>query len=191
MKSISLSISIKTLTLLSAVAVILFSCNYIIKQNNYDEFAQLNSRININKEEAKLLVKASKNNLDILELCETIKVTETEDTIKQLASNLEETHTEILENYKELAREKLISIPNNTYFDYSPDITNKQYDAEFAEASLKQILNKIDKQMQILDTLSNTSDNSEFKVLAIRDQHVLKLNKTKIENTLSHLNQSI
>lgn len=175
-----------------AMLLSLFSCNYIL-ENNKDEIDKINKeqhRINTNKEEAKLLVQVSKNNIAILELSEIIKDFETDKHIKVLAESLEKTHFEISKNYNDLAREKLISIPNYTNVNYDielKEVTNEPY----IESNLKLILTKIMKQIRLLDTLSQITNNVEFKILAVRDNYLLKRNANKIEITLSRLNEPI
>lgn len=177
--------------LMVIVALSLISCNYILENNN-KKSEQLNkklSRIETNKEEAKLLLKASENNLDILELCEEIKETGTSKNIMILAKNIEKTHIEISKNYNELAREKLISIPNKSgsslFKKHKAKIDNGIYTVE----NLKLIVNKINNQIELLNTLSKITNNVEFKVLAIRDNFKLNYSKTKIENALSELKE--
>lgn len=173
----------------------LVSCNHILKnnksKNNITDEKAIRVRISNNKEEARLLVKAYKNNLDILELCETIKEVGAKNPFKQLAKNLEETHFEISKNYSDLAREELILIP--IYY-YSNVISIEEEALEnnaFVETSLKLILNKINKQMKLLDTLAETTDNLEFKVLTVKDNYILKSNINKIENILNETDVSI
>ena len=194
MRSKQLSISIRLVILLLVLSASVVSCNYFFKSNDNRVMKEKAVRININKEEAKLLVKASKNNLEILQLCETIKHTATEDTVKQLAMELEEIHIEILDNYRDLAREKLISIPYNASVNYDYNNDMKVVETEnrrFLKDRFKEILDKTNMQMKLMDTLSQRTDNSEYKVLAIKDNYLLKSNINKIENTFSHLNQSI
>ncbi len=173
----------------------LMSCNYILentKQKN-EIISEKQSRINIHKQEAKLLLNASRNNLDILELCEAIKYVDTQNSMSHLTERLEKTHFEISKNYNELAEKKLISIPS--YENINKDnelelleLKNIDNDA-FIENKLKLILNKIDTQIQLLNALGKTTDNIEFKVLAVTDTHKLKSNINKIETALNRLNQ--
>lgn len=179
---------IKVKLIISVFTVLtLISCDYIIEKNEFSAKSQ--TRISINKKEAKLLLKASKNNLDILELCEDIEYVDTQKNVEYLTNKLEETHFEIAKNYNKLAEEKLISIPQymkiNNEFQEVKNINNKV----LIKNKLKLILNKTEVQIQLLDTLGNTTDNIEFKVLAIKDTHQLKSNINIIEVTLNKLNQ--
>tara|TARA_R110002050_G_scaffold30963_5_gene79281 strand:- start:2997 stop:3590 length:594 start_codon:yes stop_codon:yes gene_type:complete len=183
---------LKSGLLIGFTSLSLISCNYIFenKKEKIEKTKTTTTRINTNKKEANLLVEASKNNIDILELCETIKDFEPQNNIKSLAENLEKTHFEILKNYNDLATEKLISIPN--YTNFNNDIEMTALDNEtFTETTLKLIKNKIINQIKLLDTLSETTNNVEFKVLALKDNYILKYNINKIETALNELNKSI
>ncbi|PKQ46100.1 hypothetical protein [Confluentibacter flavum] len=179
------------LILMSVFATLtLISCNYIL-ENDKDEndiVSDIQTRINIYKKEAELLLSVSKNNLDILELCEAIEYVDTLDNVAHLTERLEQTHIEISNNYKKLAEDKLISIPN--YINISNEFELKNVDDnEFIEKKLKIILNKIKTQIRLLETLGKTTNNVEFKVLAVRDTHELISNTNKIESALNKLNQ--
>ena len=179
---------------LMALSISVVSCNYIFKNDTGGISIDQITRVNINKEEAKLLVKASKNNLEIIKLCESIQQLETKDSVIELVKDLEESHTEILEDYKELATEKLISIPHyeRTNYDYENFQTVSQTESdEQLERSFEQILDRLNRQMKLMDKLSQKTDNSEFKVLAIKDNYIVKSNIDKIVSTLNYLDQSI
>lgn len=182
---------VKSNLLLVFTTFSLVSCNYILKNNKSKNNItnEKSIRISINKEEARLLVKAYKNNLDILELCKTIKEVETENPFIRLAENLEETHFEISKNYNDLAREELILMP--IYSNVSNIEKAALENDAFVKTSLKLILNKINKQMKLLDTLAKTTNNVEFKVLTVKDNYILKSNIDKIENTLNESGISI
>lgn len=166
------------------------SCNYILENNKVKNEikSKIETRISLNKKEAKLLLIASRNNLDILKLCEAIKHIDTQNSVSQLTERLEKTHFEISKNYNELAEDKLISIPNYISTNHKIEIKNIGNE-EFIEKNLNLILTKIDTQTQLLDTLSKTTDNVEFKVLAVKESYKLKSNIDKIEITLNRLYQ--
>src|SRR5690606_35809868 len=148
------------LIVLSVIIILTqYSCDYILEKNNNDKYeipSTAQTRINIYKREAKLLLKASKNSLDILELCETLRKIDTQNSVSHLTNKLEKTHCEILENYDALAEDELISIP--TYIkkeDRVKSITglnNEAYNNEaYIESNLKLILNKTETQIRLLD----------------------------------------
>lgn len=181
------------LIVLSVIIILTqYSCDYILEKNNNDKYeipSTAQTRINIYKREAKLLLKASKNSLDILELCETLRKIDTQNSVSHLTNKLEKTHCEILENYDALAEDELISIP--TYIKKEgrvKSITGLNNEA-YIESNLKLILNKTETQIRLLDDLGNVTDNVNFKLLVIKDTHKLKLNIDKIEMTLNSLNQ--
>jgi hypothetical protein len=186
---------VKPSLLIVFTALSLVSCNYILKnnksKNNITDEKAIRIRISIHKEEARLLVKAYKNNLDIIELCETLKEVETENPYKQLAENLEETHFEISKNYNDLAREELILIPLYHYSNVNSLEKTALENDDFIETGLKLILSKINKQLKLLDTLAETTTNVEFKVLTVKDNYILKSNIDKIENSLNESDVSI
>lgn len=168
----------------------LISCNYIFENSNIENklAKERISRIQASKEEARLLVKASKTNLEILELCKGIQNTNTKSAAKDLAKNLEKMHIEISRNYNELALKKLISVPNySNLAPYAADSIAKNFSVE---RNLKLILNKINNQLKLLDSLNRIANNTEYKVLVIRDSFKLKSSKNKIEDLLSDLKES-
>lgn len=183
---------VKSCLLIGFTSLTLISCNYIF-ENNTDKIEKENekiARINIDKKEAKLLLKASKNNLEILELCKIITGFDTQNNVERLAENLKNTHMEISKSYSDLAREKLISIPSYTTLNNEIEMT--EFDSMvFVKTNLKRILGKINQQILMLDTLTKTTDNLDFKILAVRDNHILKTNINKIEYILKGLNKSL
>ena len=90
------------------------SCDYIIERNpiGYEISESAKKRINVYKDEAKLLLKASTHNLDILKLCDVIKSVDTQNSVEHLTNRLESVHFEISRKYDDLAEDKLISIPS-------------------------------------------------------------------------------
>ena len=171
-------------TLFLAITLLsLISCNYILENSKTKSelTKERLTRIQTNKKEAKLLLSAAKTNLDILQLCKELQYVEGDSSIASLAKSLEQTHIEISKNYNELAREKLISVPKQTNIIAK---TNTENDTIFIEEHLKQIINKINTQIKLLDTLANVSNNTAFKRLAAKDSLKLKTNKNKIMRVL-------
>jgi len=183
--------TIKLITLSVFIVLTQYSCDYILeKKNSRNEISHsAQTRINIYKREAKLFLKASKNNLDILELCDMLKIIDTQNSVSNLTNTLEKTHFEILQNYDALAQNKLISIPRYIKKENRIENIRSLNNEAFIESNLKLILNKTENQIQLLDDLGNVTDNVDFKVLVIKDTHTLKSNIDKIEMTLSSLNQ--
>jgi hypothetical protein len=173
------------------ISVSLTSCDWIInKKDNNQSITGINqTRIDTNKDEAKLLVLASQNNLDIIELCQVIKDAETKNEIKHLADELEKTHTKIFNEFKDLAQEKLISIPRHSNIDTEIVNTtiNEKIKNEFIEENLELIAEKINKQIELLNKLSKTTNNKEFRELSKKANSILTSNLVKTEVTLNKL----
>lgn len=165
------------------------SCNFMLenKKTNSNVISTLNEEIiNINKNEAKILVKASQNNLDIIKLCQFIEDTKAKKDIKNLAKDIESTHVKIFKSYKKVAYENLISIPK-----YS-NIETEILKADFVKDSiivnkLDLISNKINNQIKLLNTLSKTTDNDELIKFSEKTNTILKLKLDETENTISKL----
>lgn len=162
----------------------------LIKDNNTEGLFSNDinvTRVEASIEEARLLVKTSKNNLNILQLCETINQVDTENKVRGLTENLKNTHVEISKNYNELAEEKLISIPKYININNQIEITDSDKREGYIRSKLKMILSKINNQIKQLDTLADITDNVEFKVLAVKNTFKLKSSIDNIEISLNRL----
>ncbi|TYP98174.1 hypothetical protein C7447_103344 [Tenacibaculum adriaticum] len=179
-----------TITGLVAVALVITnfnSCDSFIKSKKCEviKTSRIERNILTYKDEAKLLVMASKNNLDVIELCKIIEKEETDKIVVNLVEQIKDEHIEIFEKYNEVALENVISIPNY------PDI--KQGERAFSntddlEVNLKLLSNKINNQIELLEKLSDTTDNLDFKELATWTNNTLKENLNKTTETLTELN---
>tara|TARA_R110002096_G_scaffold431563_1_gene646975 strand:- start:11849 stop:12439 length:591 start_codon:yes stop_codon:yes gene_type:complete len=190
MKSTNNIKAVLTTTLvLSFILVSLVSCDWIISKKDKSKIGVNQTRININKDEAKLLVLASQSNLDVIKLCQFIKDTETKNDIKYLANELKKTHVKIFNDYKELAQEKLISIPHHSNIDTEivNNTLNKNINGEFIEENLELITEKINKQIELLNKLSETTNNKEFRDLSKKANSILKSKLVKTEDILNKL----
>lgn len=181
---------VKLIVVLVFVVPTFISCNYILEnnKNKNEAISEIRTRISIHKQEAKLLLSISRNNLDILELCESIKYVDTQKNVIQLIEKLKKTHFEISKSYSKLAEEKLISIPNYMSINNEFELQDIDSDA-FIEKKLKLILNKIVTQIKLLETLGKITNNLDFEVLVMKDTQTLKSNSNKIESALNRLNQ--
>lgn len=170
----------------SLVSASFISCDWMInkKHNNDNIFGTNKTRIEIKKDEAKLLVMASQNNLDVIELCQLIKDTKTKSSIKKLANDLENTHAKIFNEYEELAEEKLISIPKHA--NITTDIKYNS-DNTLIKENLKLITKKINKQIILLNKLAKTTNNEDFRALSKKANSVLKSKLAKTEDSLNKL----
>lgn len=184
-------LSMVKLILLSVLIIITqYSCDYILEKQfgKYDVSNNSQARINTYKREAKLLLKASENNLDIIELCETLKQVDTQNNVTHLTKILEETHLGISKNYQAMAEDKLISVPRYTGISTEASAIRDLNSKAFIETYLKLILNKTETQIQLLGALGSVTNNIDFKVLVIKDTLKLKSNIDKIEIALNTLN---
>lgn len=176
----------KLLPFVFFIMIFLMSCNYIVENKNghSDDVSLSDKKITKNKQEARLLVKASQNSLDIIELCQSIENSKTEKGIEDLVEDLEKTHIEIFEGYKEMAQEKLISIPNYSTI----EIQNKNIEEEsFIETNLNLISHKINNQIECLNKLSKTTNSSGFKELSEKTNPILKSKLDKTSSILKNL----
>lgn len=142
-------------------------------------------RIKTYKNEAKLLVMATQNNLDVIELCQIIKHTEKKTSVKKLAIDLEVTHKKIFIAYEDLAEVKLISIPKQSSIIDSLDY--KSHNISTNE-NLNLITKKINKQIELLNELSKTTNSKDFGDLSTKANSVLKLKLAKTKATLKSIN---
>ncbi|MDD7886619.1 DUF4142 domain-containing protein [Flavivirga sp. 57AJ16] len=186
-KSIIIMISIT-----SFVSTSLTSCDWMIVNNNHNKekvFGINQNKVNTNKHEAKLLVMASQNNIDAVELCKLIRNSETEKDIKHLAKELQQTHIKIFNDYKELAQEKLISIPQHYNIEYGfvNAKLEKNKDDKLVKDYLKHIVQKINNQIELLNKLSKTTNNKAFSELSKKTNPILKLELIKTKDMLKKL----
>lgn len=181
--------TIKGIALWTFITLSHTSCDYIIESNPIgNEISEsAKTRINVYKDEAKLLLKASTNNLDILKLCEVIKSADTQNSVGHLTDRLESVHFEISRKYDDLAEDKLISIPSYTRSDMELSIEHEDLEV-FIASNLKAILDKTENQIELLQALGNVTNNIDFKVLVIKDTKKLNSNVQEIERTLNMLN---
>lgn len=181
--------TIKGIALWTFITLSHTSCDYIIERNpiGYEISESAKTRINVYKDEAKLLLKASTNNLDILKLCEVIKRVDTQNSVGHLTDRLENVHFEISRKYDDLAEDKLISIPSYTRSDMELSIEHEDLEV-FIASNLKAILDKTENQIELLQALGNVTNNIDFKVLVIKDTKKLNSNVQEIERTLNMLN---
>ncbi|WP_142784818.1 hypothetical protein [Changchengzhania lutea] len=161
-------------------------CDFIFTDDNKttDEERIENNEIAIQKDEAKLLVEAAQDNLDIIELINVVKEVETDSTSKHIASIIEKNQLEIIEEYNKTAKENVISIPNY------PNINKKEILAKESvpvNDVLHTISVKLNKQIDVLNTLSSNTNNRDFKQLAVQANKKLytSLDKTlKLKNRI-------
>lgn len=165
--------------LISISFLAFISCNFVL--NNSDELATKNDIVNTFKDEAKFLVKASKQNLDIIKLSKIIRKETNNKTIDQLTVKLEKSHLEILKAYNEIAEEKMISIPNYSNL----KLNNNDDIKENIPSHLNLIISKINEQIDLLKHLNSNSKN--LKEITENIQSVLINNRKQTESILKNL----
>lgn len=181
---------IQNITGLALLVVVMSfsSCEHFIKSERAEtiKVAKSNEAILTQKNEAKLLVMASKNNLDVIKLCTIIEDEKIDENVKSLVEEIKNEQLTILAKYNELASENVISIPRYSTLAYEEIVKLK--DSEDLEVHLELLSTKIYNQKDFLDKLSDTTDNSEFKELAQFANTTLKGSLNKTEKTLKILN---
>lgn len=176
---------LSVLFLLVTVIIISFiSCNKLIKNNNSEtvEQKQTIEAINNSKKEAKLLLMLSKDNQDAIKLSQILQNKLAKDSIAELAKNIEETHVYVAKYYNNMASEKLISIPN--YSELSKNVTKENNEINIA----KQLKLRIDHQLYLLEQLSQTTKNKDFKIMVNYTNSKLKNSLSKTNNIINNLN---
>ncbi|WGD35631.1 hypothetical protein [Olleya sp. YS] len=173
------------LMLLIAVLAINFSsCDKFIK-NEKSEITKNEETIediNDSKNEAKLLLMLSKDNQDAITLSQILKDKLEKDSIAELAKTIEDTHIYVAKTYNDVASKALISIPN--YSELSEKQTIENDNVKIAS----QLKSKIDSQLFLLEQLSKTTKNKEFKKLVNTTNSKLKSSLNKTKNIINNLN---
>ena len=164
------------------------SCDMIIGSNNSEiKKQQQNKEIVKNKNEAKILVQASEYNLDVIELCDLIKQQAKEDSVKEMLEEIKSEQLKILEKYKEVATTNIITLPRISSLaeTVESDLSTK----EELQAYLNLMNSKIYYQRDLIQRLSDTTDNSSFKILAEYANESLKNSLKKTNETLAELDK--
>ncbi|WP_046755431.1 hypothetical protein [Kordia jejudonensis] len=179
---------VTSLALIALVSVSFNSCEYFIKSENSENIqkSKSNNNITTGQSEAKLLVQASKNNLDVIELCSIIEDVSSDDEVKNLVEEIKNEQLKVLETYSKVASENVISLPRYTNMSFE-DIT-KLNDSLDLELHLKLLSKKIHKQKDLLNKLSDTTNNEDFKELVQSANDVLEESFDKSVQTLEILN---
>ena len=177
---------IASVILLTLILTSVSSCEYFIKSEEAETIkeAKSNEIVSIQKDEAKLLVLASKRNLDVIELCKIIEDEEVSVKVKKLVEQIKKDQLKILNEYMKLASENVISIPRHSDLKYEEILKLNSKDLE---AHINLLNTKIYTQQELLEKLSDTTNNSEFKALAQQANTTLRESLNKTEQTLKIL----
>ncbi|EDP94769.1 hypothetical protein U8527_07605 [Kordia algicida OT-1] len=174
--------------LITTIAVSLNSCDFFIEteQARTEKETIANNAMTAQKNEAKLLVKASKYNLDVIELCTIIESKDIEEEVKEIVAEIKDEQLDILEKYDKVATENVISIPKYSSIEYQE--IKEMIDAEGLEKPLELLSDKISSQKEFVDKLSDTTNNSDFKALAHYANLTLKKSINKTKETIEIIN---
>lgn len=165
--------------LLSIFLLIILSCN----TNNSGKKKE--DKINRNQEDAKLLVKATKNYIHLVNLNNHIKKADSvTPKIKQFVTSFNTDINERLSTFKELSKEELILIPSKNdvlFFEEElEDSKGKTYEEKYLET-----LNKmVEKQLNLMNEFVEQTNNISMNVLASESEDFLREQKEKIENII-------
>ncbi len=166
--------------LLAFVFFTLISCDFVFEKNNKASGKQRTEIIESYKDDAKLLVKATQVNLDVVELIDVVKETVTDPAIKDIVYKLEKDQLKVFDIYKQSANENVISIPK------TKDIKAYKDSLSLREA-VNEISTKIDYQLEALKQLKATSKDSKFKMLASDAEKILQESLNKSQKLRSYV----
>lgn len=187
MKTKSTSRTLLFLLLIVAVAFLLSDC--VFKKKNakkQSSFAE-QQQIEVNKQDAKLLVEITKVNLNLLELCENIEKSKLNEKIKYVSRKVQSNQMSINENLNQLATQKLISLPDvlfNPFHSNNTSVLNILNEQTFITTVEQEIKN----QMKLFDDLEINTTDVDIKVLAIQSKTKLNLSLIQLEYAVTNTN---
>lgn len=161
--------------------MLVFSCKQIKEEKSI-----VNEKIQNDKLEAKLIVKAAQHNLNTIALCDAVKTLEENQKIKNIAISIKEEQQKMFESLQYLAGENMISVASKST--YQPDVV-KYFNNESVSTSdiLGDIKNKLETQILVLDTLREQTDEDDIEIVAKEYIKSLKENKELTQFTLESL----
>ncbi len=176
--------TIQIIITLFLMAVFVFSCKQII--NSQDEKLLINERIQNDKLEATLLVKAVQQNLNTIALCDAVEKLEEDQEIKNIAASIKQEQQKIFKSLQHLASENMISVASEPT--YQPDVLKYFNDESIVTTDiLGNIKNKLETQISVLDTLREQTDEDNIEIAATEYIKTLKENKELTQFTLESL----
>lgn len=177
--------------LISVFLFLLFSCD---TNNNskskQDKAYNKQAKINKNKKEAKLLVSVSKNYINLINYSNYIKAKDslTLET-KSLLDTFNVDITNHLKNLKELSREELVLIPDKNDVLVLDDKTfTKDGEEKRQKKYLEKINDMVETQINLIDELTETSNNSSINALANEAEEILLEHKENFESIIEKIN---
>lgn len=162
------------------------SCVYTNNQNQESVISSItNSDKNYKNIEAELLAKFIQQNINLISISKEIQEKEVPFRVKYIAKNIIEEQIEINNTINTITKEKLIIVPNvsNQIVSYTTgDIANRDIRTNY----FINVSNILDSQVKNLETLSKTTSDVDFKILAL--QTLVKLNTTL--NKIKEINKT-
>ncbi|MGQ7946856.1 hypothetical protein [Flavobacterium sp. WC2509] len=102
----------------------------------------------------------------------------------QLLLKIKKNHQDIDSELKKLTKQKLIIIPKIVYqININPDSIKGKKATLYL---LKKLKNQIETQISLFDSIEKNSQNTDFKILAIKSRKILE-NNNNVLNTLTYL----
>lgn len=147
------------LVLVAFAIAILNSCNYWVskEEQKEKEKTQFTKRVELNKQQAELLVNTTSEILDVIDLCEDVENLSIEPETKEAIVEVKENQLELLDEIREASTSLMVSVPS-----YVDNLSLNEVDeSRIAEKKLHEIEQKIKNQKQLLEQLKdNNTDNS-------------------------------
>ena len=187
MKTKSTSSTLFFLLLIVAVAFLLSDCVFKKKNTKKQSSFAEQQQIEVNKQDAKLLVEITKVNLNLLELCENIEKSKLNDKIKNVSRKVQLNQLSINENLNQLATQKLISLPDVLFNPFHSNSTSVMSILN-EEAFITTAVEEIRVEMKLLDDLEINTTDVDIKVLAIQSKTKLNLSLIQLEYAVTNTN---
>ncbi|HLP63858.1 hypothetical protein [Flavobacterium sp.] len=187
MKTKSTSSTLLFLLLVIASAFLLSDCVFKKKNTNKQSSFVEKQQIEVNKQDAKLLVEITKVNLNLIELCENIEKSKLNDKIKEVSKKVQSNQLSINESLNQLATQKLISLPDvlfNPFHSNSTNVLSILNEENFIATAVQEIK----EEMKLLDDLEINTTDIDIKVLAIQSKTKLNLSLIQLEYAVTNTN---
>ncbi|QTD36495.1 hypothetical protein JL193_10070 [Polaribacter batillariae] len=178
--------SLLSIFMFVAISLSTVSCNTNHNsKTEEDNAANKEAKINKSQKEAKLLVLASKNYINLINYSNYIKskTTITKKT-KSFLESFEANLNERFNHLKELSKHELVLLPNTT----KTSFLDKKKTTEEVEINqnvyLTELNTKINDQIDLMNKLSEESNKISISIFASEAEDFLKENKRNIENII-------
>lgn len=143
---------------------VLYSCNYWVSQEEKKEKEKENfyNSVECNKKQADLLVSTTNNILDVIDLCEDLKLLNINKNTKEKVALLKSNQLDLLNEIKNASNSVMVSVPSLVE---EVDIF-KPTDSILAEEKLSTIEDKIATQKLLLEQLVDTNVDESITELS-------------------------